>query len=296
MTTRAGHVALVGKPNAGKSTLLNRLIGTRLAITSPKPQSTRQNAVGIVSSDDTQIVLFDTPGLLDPAYALQRSMLASAVSALRGADVVVHVHDATTGPAPALESLLPEGTPLPKHRIVFANKSDVLSEGNRETFRGREHTVLGSAEHGESVDALLAQVGALLPESPFLYPDDDISTQPVRFFAADAVREAALNVLHEEVPYGIFVAIEEFQESKTPVLVRAVIYVERDSQKGIVLGAKGRTIREIGTIARARIEHIIERAVYLDLWVKVMPDWRKDEAALRRFGFELPIEGHSRRA
>jgi GTPase len=291
MTTRAGHIAIVGKPNAGKSTLLNRLIGTRLAITSPKPQSTRQNAVGIVTTADAQLVLLDTPGLLDPAYALQRSMLASAVSALRGADVVVHVHDATTGPTPQLDTLLPAGTPLPAHRVVFANKSDLLTDGNRDPFRSDAHTVLGSAEHGDGIDTLIARVGSLLPESPFLYPDDDLSTQPVRFFAAEAVREAALHVLHEEVPYGIFVAIEEFQESKTPVLVRAVIYVERDSQKGIVLGAKGRTIREIGTIARGRIEHIIERGVYLDLWVKVMPDWRKDEAALRRFGFELPVEG-----
>jgi GTPase len=291
MTTHAGHVALVGKPNAGKSTLLNRLLGVKLAITSPKPQSTRQNAVGIVSTETAQLILLDTPGLLDPAYALQRSMLTAALGALRSADVVVYVHDATTGPVPPLVDLLPPGTYVPNKCVVLANKSDLLTPGNRSTFESDPSVVLGSAEHGAAIPVLLERVAALLPESPFLYPDDDLSTQPVRFFAAEAVREAALEVLHQEVPYGIFVEIQEFQESRTPVLVRAVLYVERDSQKGIVLGAKGRTIKEIGTAARTRIERIIERAVYLELWVKVMPDWRKDSAALRRFGFDVSAEG-----
>lgn len=288
ITTRAGHVALVGKPNAGKSTLLNRLLGLKLAITSPKPQSTRVSAVGIVSTDDYQMVLLDTPGLLDPSYTLQRSMLASAIAALRDADVAVYVHDATNGPPPALESLLPAGTPVPRNILIWANKADLLNEGNRATLEAMPHVIVGSAEHGDGIDVLLARVAALLPPSPFLYPADELSTQPVRFFAAEAIRESALAILHEEVPYGIFVDIEEFRESKSPIYIRAVVYVERDSQKGIVLGAKGRTIREIGTAARGLIEKLVEGAVYLDLWVKVMPDWRKDAAALRRFGFVVP--------
>ena len=290
-STRAGHVALVGKPNAGKSTLLNRLLGLKLAITSPKPQSTRVSAVGIVSTDDCQMILLDTPGLLDPGYTLQRSMLASAIAALRDADVVVYVHDATNGPPPPLESLLPPGTPVPAKRIIFANKGDLLNAGNRETLEALPGVVVGSAEHGDGIDALLAAVAGQLPLSPFLYPSDELSTQPVRFFAAEAIRESALAILHEEVPYGIFVDIEEFRENKQPIYIRAVLYVERDSQKGIVLGAKGRTIREIGTAARALIEKLVESAVYLDLWVKVMPDWRKDAVALRRFGFHVPQEG-----
>ena len=290
VTTRAGHVALVGKPNAGKSTLLNRLLGLKLAITSPKPQSTRVSAVGIVSTDVYQMVLLDTPGLLDPAYTLQRSMLASAIGALRDADVAVYVHDATNGPPPALESLVPDGTPLPRTRLIWANKSDLLNAGNRENLLLMPNVIVGSAENGDGIDELLTQISSHLPLSPFLYPSDELSTQPVRFFAAEAIRECALAILHEEVPYGIFVDIEEFREGKSPIYIRAVVYVERDSQKGIVLGAKGRTIREIGSAARIQIERLVEGAAYLDLWVKVMPDWRKDAVALRRFGFHVPPE------
>jgi GTPase len=291
VSTRAGHVALVGKPNAGKSTLLNKLLGLKLAITSPKPQSTRVSAVGIVSDGGCQMVLFDTPGLLDPGYTLQRAMLASALSALRDADVAVYVHDATTGPPPALQTLVPPGTRLPAHVIVWANKADLLNAGNRADLEALPHVIVGSAEHGEGIDRLLQQVGALMPVSPFLYPDDELSTQPMRFFAAEAIRESALAILHEEVPYGIFVDIEEFRENKSPIYIRAVVYVERDSQKGIVLGAKGRTIREIGTASRVLIETLVDASVYLDLWVKVMPDWRKDAVALRRFGFTVPEQG-----
>lgn len=289
-TTRAGHVALVGKPNAGKSTLLNRLLGLKLAITSPKPQSTRVSAVGIVSTDAAQIVLFDTPGLLDPSYTLQRSMLASAISALRDADVAVYVHDATNGAPPPLASLLPPGTAIPKNLLIWANKGDLLNDGNRDALRAIDNVIVGSAEHGDGIEVLLEKVTSLLPLSPFLYPSDDLSTQPMRFFAAEAIRESALAILHEEVPYGIFVDIEEFRENKSPIYIRAVVYVERDSQKGIVLGAKGRTIREIGTASRVLIERLVEETVYLDLWVKVMPDWRKDAIALRRFGFTVPHE------
>ena len=290
ITTRAGHVALVGKPNAGKSTLLNRLLGLKLAITSPKPQSTRVAAVGIVSTDTYQMVLLDTPGLLDPAYTLQRSMLANAIASLRDADVAVYVHDATNGPPPPLETLVPPGTPLPRAQLIWANKSDLLNKGNRADFERDPAIIVGSAESGDGIDILLQAVSAALPVSPFLYPSDELSTQPVRFFAAEAIRESALSVLHEEVPYGIFVDIEEFREGKSPIYIRAVIYVERDSQKGIVLGAKGRTIRDIGSAARALIERLVDGAVYLDLWVKVMPDWRKDAIALRRFGFHVPPE------
>lgn len=290
LATRAGHVALVGKPNAGKSTLLNRLLGVKLAITSPKPQSTRVSAVGIITTDTCQMVMLDTPGLLDPSYTLQRSMLASAIASLRDADVAIYVHDATNGPPPSLASLLPQGTPLPRTQLIWANKGDLLNDGNRQELESTDAVIVGSAETGDGIDTLLTRVAAHLPLSPFLYPVDELSTQPMRFFAAEAIRESALAILHEEVPYGIFVDIEEFREAKTPIYIRAVLYVERDSQKGIVLGAKGRTIREIGTAARVLIERLVEGAVYLDLWVKVMPDWRKDANALRRFGFNVPLD------
>jgi GTP-binding protein Era len=202
----------------------------------------------------------------------------------------VYVHDATNGPPPSLESLLPAGTPLPKNQLIWANKADLLNEGNLEALNAVDSVVVGSAETGEGIDTLLQRVATHLPVSPFLYPDDELSTQPVRFFAAEAIRESALAILHEEVPYGIFVDIEEFREQRSPIYIRAVVYVERDSQKGIVLGAKGRTIREIGMAARVLIENLVDGPVFLDLWVKVMPDWRKDCVALRRFGFHVPQE------
>ena len=237
------------------------------------------------------MVLLDTPGLLDPTYTLQRSMLASALAALRDADVTVHVHDATAGPPPPLAALVPPGTPAPRNVLIWANKADLLNAGNRAQIEALPDVIVGSAETGDGIETLLERVAHHLPLSPFLYPADELSTQPVRFFAAEAIRESALAILHEEVPYGIFVDIEEFREQKLPIYIRAVLYVERDSQKGIVLGAKGRTIREIGTAARVLIEQLVEGAVYLDLWVKVMPDWRKDATALRRFGFSVPEGG-----
>jgi GTP-binding protein Era len=287
--TRAGHVALVGAPNAGKSTLLNHLLGARLAITSPKPQSTRIPAVGILSTDRMQAVLLDTPGLLDPGYALQRSLLTMALDALGDADVAVHVHDATAGPPPRLASLLPEGARIPRDVVTWCNKADQLSDEARAALvAARPDSLVGSAATGAGVAALLEGIEAALPLSPFLYPDDELSTQPMRFFATEAIREAAFEVLQQEVPYGVLAEIEEFREERDPLYVRAVLYVERDSQKGIVLGAKGRTIREIGTRARGKLEQLVERQVYLDLWVKVLGEWRRDPRALRRFGFTVP--------
>jgi GTP-binding protein Era len=287
--TRAGHVALVGAPNAGKSTLLNHLLGTRLAITSPKPQSTRIPAVGILSTDTMQAVLLDTPGLLDPGYAMQRSLLTMARDALAGADVAVHVHDATTGTPPALASLLPEGARLPATIVTWCNKADQLDgEARAALVAARPDAIVGAAATGDAVPRLLAAVEAALPVSPFLYPDDELSTQPMRFFATEAIREAAFEVLHEEVPYGVLADIEEYREERTPLYIRAVLYVERDSQKGIVLGAKGRTIREIGIRSRTKLEELVGRQVYLDLWVKVLGEWRRDTKALRRFGFTVP--------
>ncbi len=287
--TRAGHVALVGAPNAGKSTLLNHLLGARLAITSPKPQSTRIPAVGILSTDTMQAVLLDTPGLLDPGYALQRSLLQMALDALGDADVAVHVHDATTGVPPALATLLPAGARLPGTIITWCNKADLLSAEQRQVLEAaRPDAIVGAAATGDAVARLLVAIEGGLPVSPFLYPDDELSTQPMRFFATEAIREAAFEVLHEEVPYGVLVEIEEYKEERDPLYIRAVLHVERDSQKGIVLGAKGRTIREIGTRARQKLEQLVERRVYLDLWVKVLGEWRRDTKALKRFGFTLP--------
>jgi GTP-binding protein Era len=289
--TRAGIVTVVGKPNAGKSTLLNRIVGQKLAITSPKPQSTRDRVVGIRSEGGVQMIVLDTPGLLEPRYALHSAMRATALEALRDADVVLHLVDATEGAPKALAEVAGLSRPLRAPVLLVLNKVDALPPAQVAAVRS-EHSEahLISAIRGDGLDDLLAAAAAALPESPFLYPDDEVSTQSTRFFAAELVRETALEQLNDEVPYSVACAIEEFRESRTPVYIRAVLYVERESQKRILIGAKGARIREIGQAARAKVEELIGEGVYLDLWVKVLPNWRRDQNALRRLGYSVPVE------
>jgi GTP-binding protein Era len=288
---RAGIVTVVGKPNAGKSTLLNRIVGEKLSIISPKPQSTRDRIVGIHTTDDTQMVLLDTPGLLEPRYALQQVMRSTALTALQDADVIVYLADATIGSPPSLQEAAALPAPPAAPVILTLNKIDRLPASDRDALVSMHPKAIPiSATTGEGVDRLLEAVAARLPESPFLYPEDDISTQSLRFFTAELIRETALEQLDEEVPYSIACTLEEFREDRTPVYIRATIYVERDSQKRILIGERGARIREIGRAARVKIERLVGGAVYLDLWVKVLANWRRDARALERFGYRMPQE------
>jgi GTP-binding protein Era len=289
--TKAGIVTVAGKPNAGKSTMLNRIVGQKLSITSEKPQSTRNRIVGIRTTADVQMVVLDTPGLIEPRYELQRVMRSTAVHALFDADVIVYVTDAVLGPAPALEEAAAIEQLPPGHVIRVLNKIDRVSQADREALLDHTPTALPlSALTGEGIDLLLDEIARHLPESPFLYPEDDISTQSMRFFAAELIRETALEQLSEEVPYSVACEIEEFREDRSPVYIRATIYVERDSQKRILIGEKGVRIRELGRAARAKIERLTGGAIYLDLWVKVLANWRRDARALERFGYRMPQE------
>ncbi len=284
---RAGIVTVAGKPNVGKSTLLNRIVGQKLSITSPKPQSTRDRIVGIHTTPDSQLVILDTPGLLNPKYPLQQAMRSTAVRALDEADVIIYLADATEGPPPSLAEAAGLATPPAAPVIVALNKSDALTAAQRDQLRGSENVMLLSALTGDGVPDLMARVAQLLPESPFLYPEDEISTQPVRFFVAELVRETVLEQLHDEVPYSVAVQVEEYREGRSPLYIRAVIYVERESQKAIIIGAKGARIRSIGEAARKKTETLVGEKVYLDLWVKVLPNWRKNPGSLSRFGYQL---------
>ena len=289
--TRAGIVTVVGKPNAGKSTFLNRVIGQKLSIVSPKPQSTRDRIVGIHTDSETQMVIFDTPGLMNPRYALQRAMRNAAIEALDDADLVLYLADAADGPMPTLDVAAKlERTPRAPIIPVY-NKSDLIAAGQRAHLaESTPEAQFISSVTGDGVLELLQTTAARLPESPFLYAEDDISTQTMRFFAAELVRECALEQLDEEIPYSVACEIEEYRESQSPVYIRAVIFVERESQKGILIGAKGARIKEIGKAARAKIETLVGSAVYLDLHVKVLANWRKNVGALRRFGYRIPEE------
>ncbi|MFN2637946.1 MAG: GTPase Era [Gemmatimonadaceae bacterium] len=283
---KAGIVTVVGKPNVGKSTLLNRIVGQKLSITSPKPQSTRDRVVGILTTDDAQMVILDTPGLLNPRYPLQDAMRATALRALAEADVIVYLADATEGEPPALVAAA-DLQKEPKAPILVAlNKSDALEDGRREQLAEKNGVVLVSALTGDGIPELMQSISERLPESPFLYPEDEISTQPVRFFVAELVRETVLEQLQDEVPYSVAVQVEEYREDRSPVYIRAVIYVERDSQKAIIIGAKGAQIKKLGQAARKKIEVFVQQQVYLDLWVKVLANWRKNPGSLSRFGYQ----------
>jgi len=284
---RAGIVTVVGKPNVGKSTLLNRIVGQKLSITSPKPQSTRDRVVGIYSADDSQMVILDTPGLLNPGYLLQEAMRSTALRALEEADVIVYLADATEGnPPPLVEAA--QLTAAPRAPVITVlNKSDVVPAQRRADANAAGDVIYVSALTGDGIPELMTRIAGRLPESPFLYPEDDISTQPVRFFVAEMVRETVLEQLHDEVPYAVAVQVEEFREGSSPLYIRAVIYVERDSQKAIIIGGKGAQIKSIGETARKKIESFIGSKVYLDLWVKVLANWRKNPGSLSRFGYQL---------
>ncbi|MGI9139755.1 MAG: GTPase Era [Gemmatimonadaceae bacterium] len=285
--TRAGIVTVAGKPNVGKSTLLNRIVGQKLSITSEKPQSTRDRIVGIHTQGDAQMVVFDTPGLLDPVYELQQTMRSAALRALEDADVILYLTDAGARDTRTLAEAAGLDSPPKAPVIHVVNKTDSVSRLQLKAEMERwPDAVFVSALTGDGVRDMLDTVRARLPESEFLYPPDDMSTQSVRFFAAELVRETALEQLGDEVPYSVACVVEEFREDRSPIYVRALIYVERDSQKKILIGSKGARIRSIGEAARKKIETLAGAKIYLDLWVKVLPNWRRDSGALERLGYK----------
>jgi GTP-binding protein Era len=308
---RAGIVTVAGKPNAGKSTLLNQLVGEKLAITSPKAQSTRHRVVGLRSENDTQMVVLDTPGLLDPKDLLHQAMRGASLAAVRDADVIVYLVDASLIKTHALRDWAAEpareAAPWPSFQeaaslerpprapvITVLNKSDQLSDELRDALRLADPTVITmSALTGDGLTPLVMAVTDALPESPYLYPADEISTLPVRFFCAEFVRETALEQLGDELPHALACAIDEYREGSSPLYIRAVLYVERESQKAIVIGAGGQQIKKLGRAARIKIEKFVGEPVYLDLWVKVLANWRKKRGAVTRLGYGDPSSPHS---
>ncbi len=287
---RAGYVAIIGRPNAGKSTLLNRLLGHRLAIVTPKPQTTRHRILGILNGPDYQALLLDTPGILDPKYALHQFMKEEIKKALDDSDVVLLVIDATQPECSDLKLLAHRRALVALNKIDAVPKQNLLPLAAECAQAGIEKVFMISALKGNGVDDLKNGIVELLPEGAPFYPPDTLSERPERFFVAELIREAVFNRYGAEIPYSTTVVIEEFRERPNRKdYIRAVIYVEKESQKGILIGEGGRALKKVGEIARESIEQFLGRPVYLELWVKVAKSWRQDENFIRKniFGIDF---------
>jgi len=289
---RAGFVNIVGNPNVGKSTLMNCLVGERMSIITPKAQTTRHRITGIVNTPDYQIVFSDTPGVLKPNYKLQESMLGFAQEALTDADVLIYVTDVVENGdknAEFLARVAKEAVPV----LLVINKIDLLkNNGDLEAIVTRWKQILPNAEvfpmsakENFNVANLMARVVELLPPSPPYFGKDALTDKPARFFVTEIIREKILNRYDKEVPYSVEVIVEKFDESDTAIHIMATIFVERDSQKGIIIGKGGAMLKKVGTEARKDIERFFDKRVYLELFVKVEPNWRNRENKLRTFGY-----------
>jgi GTP-binding protein Era len=293
----SGYVAVIGRPNVGKSTLMNRILGEKIAIVSPKPQTTRLRQLGIYTTNEVQIIFVDTPGIHQPRHKLGEFMVEVALEALRDADVIVFVVEA--GEAPVDEDkrvagLIKEaGTRTPV--ILALNKIDQAAADrlmpNVEAYRAlvpdADWTTI-SAKKGDGVDDLVKRITSRLPSGPQFYPEDQLSDTAMRDIAAEVIREKILCNTEQEIPHAAAVEVIEYKErSETLTYIGANIYVERDSQKGIIVGKGGAMLKKISTEARIELEKMTDTKVFLELWVKVLKNWRRDESMLRRFGYRL---------
>ncbi|PIE84457.1 MAG: GTPase Era [Bacteroidia bacterium] len=288
---KAGFVSILGNPNVGKSTLMNRLVGERLSIVTHKSQTTRHRIFGIVNHADYQIVYSDTPGILRPAYELQKAMLGAVESTLQDSDVLLYITDVVEQwdkHAEVLERVA--GSPIPK--VVVINKIDLSNQRELERLVAAwEQRFPGaavfpvSALEGFGVEQVQAALIRLLPVAPKYYPEDQLTDRPTRFFVTEIVREKILQNCAEEVPYSVEVVVREYTEGETMDHIEAVVYVARDSQRGILIGRGGRMIRRIGTEARRDLEVFLDKRVFLRLLVQTKERWRDDAGALRNFGY-----------
>ncbi len=290
---KSGFIAVIGRPNVGKSTLINQLIGQKIAIMSDKPQTTRSRILCVLTQPDAQIVLLDTPGVHKPASKLGEYMDRSILNTLKEVDAVFFVADASEKPGPGERFIMERLEKTKKPVILVLNKIDLVTKDELLPIiaaysKDREFSAVVpiSALDEENLDALLAEAKKHLPEGPAYYPEDMVTDQPERLIAAELVREKVLSLTRDEVPHSVAVDVDEMTtRNNGDVYIRATIYVERESQKGIVIGHKGAMLKEIGRLARPDIEMMLGGKVYLDLWVKVRKDWRNRDAILKSLGF-----------
>lgn len=290
---KAGFVNIVGNPNVGKSTLMNALLGERISIATFKAQTTRHRIMGIYNTDDVQIVFSDTPGVLKPAYKLQESMLNFSVSALADADVLLYVTDVVETPDKHGDFLAKvERVDVPV--LLIINKIDLSDQEKLVKLVEAWQAVLPKAEIVPisaiakfNVDYVLKRVKALLPDSPPYFGKDQWTDRPARFFVTEIIREKILLYYDKEIPYAVEVVVEQFKEEAKLIRINAVIYVERESQKGIIIGKQGRALKKVATEARRDLERFFGKTIYLETFVKVDKDWRNSDKELRNFGYQM---------
>lgn len=288
---KAGFVNIFGKPNAGKSTLLNAFMGEKMAIVSHKVQTTRHRIKAILSTDDYQIIFSDTPGIIDPKYKLHEKMMQAVKGSLEDADVALLIADAGEDPAESHDIF--QKLKLKAPVIVVLNKTDSVRDAAKlesvKTFFAEQpyckEVVLISALKKNGIDILLQRVLSYLPEGHPFYEGDDLSDMPVKFFVGELIREKIFEMYHEELPYHTAVVVQEYKEKTTLTKIRAEIIVQRETQKGIILGEGGSMIKKLGTLARQDIEAFIDNKVFLELYVKVRPKWRDNELYLKEYGY-----------
>lgn len=290
---KSGFVNIVGNPNVGKSTLMNALVGEKISIITSKAQTTRHRIMGIVNGEDFQIVYSDTPGVLKPNYKLQESMLNFSTGALKDADIILYVTDTVESidkNADFLEKIKMQHVPV----LLIINKIDLTDQNKLVEMVEKWQDILPlaeiipvSAKNNFNLEYLLKRIKELLPDSPPFFEKDALTDKPARFFVTEIIREKILINYDREIPYSVEVAVEQFKEEDNLIRINAVIYVERDSQKGIIIGQRGRMLKRVGSEARKDIEMFFDKKVFLELFVKVEKDWRNKDVKLKNFGYKL---------
>ena len=288
---KAGFVNIVGNPNVGKSTLMNLLVGEKISIATFKAQTTRHRIMGIVNTEDMQIVFSDTPGVLKPNYRLQESMLAFSESALTDADILLYVTDVIENPEKNIE-FLEKVQHLDIPIILLINKIDMSDQKTLGSLVEKWHSLLPKAEilplsalNKYGVDILLNRIKDLLPDSPPFFDKDQLTDKPARFFVSEIIREKILLFYDKEIPYSVEVRVEEFKEDSKLIRIRVIIYVERNSQKGIIIGHQGVALKKVSSEARKSLERFFGKKIYLEIFVKVDKDWRSSQKELDSFGY-----------
>ena len=288
---KAGFVNIVGNPNVGKSTLMNQLVGEKLSIATFKAQTTRHRIMGIVNTEDTQIVFSDTPGVLKPNYKMQEMMLQFSESALADADILLYVTDVVEDPEKNMD-FLEKVSKMSIPVILLINKIDESDQKKLGTLVMKWHELLPNAEilpisakNKFGTDILLKRIHELLPESPAFFDKDQLTDKPAKFFVSEIIREKILRYYDKEIPYSVEVVVERFKEDERQIHINAVIYVERSSQKGIIIGHQGMALKKVSTEARKSLERFFEKKIFLETFVKVDKDWRNSQKELKHFGY-----------